>query len=217
MKLFERWKHIGLIGGGISLIGTLPFGVLNILAFTIGAQESVIDAVLFSIGVILAEVAIVACCLQWFRFNKIWVWELLQYLLVGFLFFIAFQQFQQIGSSLEKRINYLDFKIPRFFLGLFLSALNPSQFPFWITWNGILGSKGLLQTNRNRAFYLIGIGVGTFCGLSCFILASQFISNPDELFHSKAYYLSVSVIFALTGIAMLFKLIRKHVQSAHLR
>lgn len=211
MKFFESWKHIGFIGGFISLMGTLPFGVLNVLAFTIGAKESVADALLFSSGVVIAEVLIVACCLKWFQFlfRKKRLWEVLQYLMIGFIFFLAIQQIQQIGTPVAQKTDLLASKFPRFFLGLSLSALNPSQFPFWIAWNGVLANKGLLETTRNRLFYLLGIGSGTFCGLACFILVSGWFQQSSGLFHSTAYYITLSVIFALTGTALLYKLLIK--------
>ncbi|WP_341900990.1 LysE family transporter [Fluviicola taffensis] len=219
MKFLERYKRAGLYGGFISLIGTLPFGVLNILAFTIGARESIQDALLFSLGVVLSEMMIVACCLKWFKlpFKKTSSVELLQYLMVGFIFFLAFQQIQQIGTPSEEKTDMLASNWPRFLLGAGLSAINPSQFPFWITWNGILKNKGLLQTTRNRNGYLIGIGIGTFCGLCCFILASQLIHDSTELVQSKNYYLSVSGIFALTGIILLVRLLYARFKTSPIR
>ncbi|TSJ47547.1 LysE family transporter [Fluviicola chungangensis] len=207
MRFFKNWKHIGFIGGFISLMGTLPFGVLNVLAFTIGAKESVADALLFSFGVIIAEVAIVACCLKWFLFlfRKKRLWEMLQYLMIGFIFFLAIQQIQQIGTPLAQKTDLLASKFPRFFLGLSLSALNPSQFPFWIAWNTVLKEQGLLSERHARNKYLIGIGCGTFLGLVCFIACSQLIDDASGLLESPAYHLIIACLFAGIGLLILFK------------
>nr|WP_294858465.1 LysE family transporter [uncultured Fluviicola sp.] len=219
MKFLEKFQHPGLVGGFISLIGTLPFGVLNILVFTIGARESVQDALLFAFGVVLSEIVIVACCLKWFKlqFKKTNSIQILQYLMVGFIFFLAFQQIQQIGIPPEQKTDFLASNWPRFLLGVGLSAINPSQFPFWITWNEILTNKGILQTRRNRNGYLAGIGIGTFTGLSCFIFASQLIHDSTELLQSKTYYLSVAGIFALTGIILLVKLVCRRFKSSGIK
>lgn len=219
MKFLEKYKHAGLLGGFISLIGTLPFGVLNILVFTIGARESIQNALLFSFGVVLSEMIIVACCLKWFKwqFKKTTSFEILQYIMVGFIFFLAFQQIQQLGIPSEQKTDLLASNWPRFFLGLGLSALNPSQFPFWITWNGILTNKGILQTTRNRNRYLLGIGIGTFCGLACFIFASQWIHDSTELLQSKTYCLTVAAIFAITGIILLIRILQTRFKSSSIK
>lgn len=204
-------KHPGIAGGIISLLGTLPFGVLNVLAFTIAARESIGNALLFALGVVVSELIIVACCLRWLKLfrGKSGALEILNYLMIAFIFFLAIQQMLQIGAMPGETKDLLSSNWPRFFLGLGLSAINPSQFPFWITWNEILRNKQLLNTRKNRISYLTGIGSGTFCGLLCFIFVSQIISTPSNLFHSTVYYLIMAGIFFLTGGLMLLKTLRK--------
>lgn len=210
-------KNSGIAGGLISLLGTLPFGVLNVLAFTIAAKESVGNALLFAFGVVLSEMIIVASCLRWVKLfrGKSKAFEILQYLMIVFIFFLAIQQLLQIGAMPGETKDLLSSNWPRFLLGLGLSAINPSQFPFWITWNEILGNKQLLETKKSRVSYLIGIGSGTFCGLLCFILVSQTVNTPSNLFHSTVYYLIMAGIFSFTGGLMLFKAIRNRSKMAY--
>ena len=218
MTLPKQLKHPFLSGGTISLLGTLPFGVLNILAFTIAGRESVVDALLFTLGVVLSEMMIVALCLKWigsFRLKPV-LFDLLQLAMAGFILFLAVRQILQIGTIHTERTDLLSSDWPRFFLGLFLSAINPSQFPFWISWNGILKNNGSLENRKNRIHYVFGIGTGTFCGLLCFICASQYVSTSSHFFASAGYYLVMSGIFAVTGGLMLFKFLQKRLKAHRL-
>lgn len=211
----KNTKHIWLAGGMISLLGTLPFGVLNILTFTIAAKESTSNALLFALGVVLSEIVVVACCLKWLNplVSKSRIFEVLQLVMIGFIFYLAFQQISQIGSSVHRETGALSSDWPRFVLGLGLSAINPSQFPFWIAWNGILENKGMLQTKRNKKLYISGIGLGTFSGLLCFVVASQLFYVSSEFTHSAGYGIIMSIIFTITGCLMLFKTLKKHLKS----
>lgn len=215
----EHIKSSGLAGGLISLIGTLPFGVLNVLAFTIAANESIETAVLFSLGVVVSEMIIVACCLKWIKpfLLETRIFEILQYAMVGFIFFLAIQQIQQIGTMPNEKTDLLALNYPRFLLGMGLSAINPSQFPFWLVWNQLLTNKGLLETRQSRIQYIIGIGLGTFCGLLCFIIVSLLMNGKSNLFQSTAYYLSIAGIFAFTGGFILFKLLKSRFQKSSIR
>ena len=215
MTLPEKLRQPWIVGGIISLLGTLPFGVLNILAFTIAAKESVFQAILFSFGVIVSEMCVVLFCLQFariFRLKAI-VFDVLQYLLIGFIFFLAVLQVLQINAPVHQQNDFLSSNYPRFLLGLGLSAINPSQFPFWISWNGILSNKGILATKWDHFSYLLGIGFGTFCGLLCFIIASQLFSISPESTQSVTYCLVMASIFAITGSVMLFKTLKNQLKT----
>lgn len=207
MKILQKWKSPFLVGALISLAGTLPFGVLNILTFKIGTGESVVQAGLFATGVVLSEMIIVAACLKWFRTSGInpLIIECLRYLMIAFIFYLAIQEIVQIGSKASTHEELLKSPAPRFLLGMMLSAVNPSQFPFWIAWNTVLKEQGLLSERNARNKYLIGIGCGTFLGLACFIACSQLIDDASGLLESPAYHLIIACLFASIGILILFK------------
>ena len=219
MTIAKKLRTPFLSGWIISWLGTLPFGVLNVLAFTIAGKESITEAVFFSFGVVISEVVIVALCIKWvgsFRLKPI-VFEILQFAMAGFVLFLAIQQLLQIGTVSAQRTDLLSSDWPRFLLGLSLSAVNPSQFPFWIGWNALLKNNGILETRGKRIRYLSGIGTGTFCGLFCFITASQSISVSADFFGSTVYYLAMCGVFTITGGLMLFKCVQKRLVANRIK
>lgn len=166
----EKLLKVALAGILISFIGALPLGSLNITAFDIAASEGAQPAFQFAIAVIVVEVLYVRLSL-WGSKRLIigdqWIRPLLV-LGIILLVYLSFSNFMPKPTEVVSNKNLLLFS--PIILGLLMSALNPLQFPFWITWNKVLSNKGLLKdTSKLYAFYITGIGLGTFLALSFFI------------------------------------------------
>ena len=90
-----------------------------------------------------------------------------------------------------------------------LSAINPVQIPFWFGWSTALFTKGVLKPiSSYYNLYIMGIGFGTFLGNLLFIFGGRFIVDTLNT-NQKYLHLIIGIIFLLTALIFLVKLIRK--------
>jgi threonine/homoserine/homoserine lactone efflux protein len=121
---------------------------------------------------------------------------------------LAVSSFLSISKPPGTRNLVLDSPIPKFLLGMALSAVNPLQIPFWFGWSTILFTKKLLLPQRvDYLIYVIGIGLGTFIGNGIFILGGRLI--VEKLNRQMDWVNGIlGGFFLLTALIMLVKLIR---------
>ena len=201
---------IFVAGFVISLIGTLPLGTLNLSSMQISMAEGFLPAFLFAIGVLVVEMLYVRVTLsgierlqrqkKWMKIFG-WVTVLLLLLLASGSFYAAF------SPHISKNV-LLTSSLPRFWLGVTLSAVNPVQIPFWLGWNLVLFNKQLLRPQAGLYnSYLIGIGTGTLLGHILFIVGGRMMQN--YLSHrEKEIQLVIGGVFAFTAIWELVKILR---------
>lgn len=176
------------IGLGISFIGTLPLGVLNLTALRLSVTVSEKSALIFSLGALIVEMIFVFISLKaidimsrhplMFKYAN---W-LAFFLLIAFSFNSFVHAFYIDASSMDLS-NNADLKkwgIASWPLlgGMMMSAVNPMQIPFWLGWSTVLLQRQLL-TNRlpMQLFYVLGIGAGTFAGNLVFIYGGKYLSK----------------------------------------
>ncbi|WP_197062591.1 LysE family transporter [Muricauda sp. MAR_2010_75] len=159
----------------ISFLGALPLGTLNLTAFDIAASQDLVSALWFSVAVVLVELIVVRLTLfgneRLQLSDKLMIYLLpLGILLLLYLSITSFVDAASVSKASSK-VNLLPQLQSTFVLGLLLSALNPLQIPFWMTWNKVLEKKDVLTASKSSyTFYLVGIGLGTMLGLAIFML-----------------------------------------------
>ena len=122
----------------ISFIGSLPLGTLNVAAMQIGIQESIKDAMYFSLGSLLVEMIYVRISLvgiDWVRKQEkvMKAMEWITFFIIAALAAGSFVAAMQ--SSGDSKNLLLNNNMHRFLLGMFLCAINPVQIPFWFGWS----------------------------------------------------------------------------------
>ncbi|MEO0572058.1 MAG: LysE family transporter [Bacteroidota bacterium] len=169
-------KQLKVLGAGllISWLGALPLGTLNVTAFDIAATKGFQAAFLFAVAAISVELFYVRLSLwgnkKW-TLNDQWISPLLL-LGVIFLFYLSLKNFSApvMTTNFSDDGQLYDVIESPLLLGFLLSALNPLQFPFWLTWNKVLSKKNILKNEiPSQMYYMLGIGLGTFLALSLFI------------------------------------------------
>ena len=194
----------------ISFLGSLPLGTLNIAAMQIGIQESIRDAMYFSLGSLLVEMIYVRISLvgiDWVR-KQGRLMKAMEWITLGIVLALAIGSFISATKHGGKAQNvFLDNKMHRFLLGMFMCAINPVQIPVWFGWSTVLFSKKILEPVKSQYnSYIIGIGLGTLAGNCVFIFGGQWlvqrISNSEQ-------YLNwvIGGIFTLTAIIQLWKIL----------
>jgi len=184
----------------------------------ISVSDGVIAAMLFSAGSLLVEIIYVRLSLvamDWIRKQEKvlkaleWITLLIVTALAASSFYAA------LHPSVEKNF-VLDSPLPKFLLGVVMSALNPVQIPFWFGWSTVLFTKKvLLPRNDHYNIYIAGIGIGTFIGNCIFIFGGLLIASR---INNNQHILSwvIGSIFAITAIIQLWRIVKKKDAVHHL-
>jgi threonine/homoserine/homoserine lactone efflux protein len=207
MKLFR----IFFTGMFISFLGTLPLGTLNIASMQISVSDGVRPALYFALGCLIVEVMYVRLSLvamDWVRKQKkLFYW--LQWFTILIIAALAASSFVAAASPHVQKNIILSHTFHRFWLGMFMSAINPVQIPFWFGWSTALLTKKILTPRDDHYnMYIAGIGIGTFLGFLIFIFGGQLIVNNLNA-HQDVVNWAIGGIFAVTAVIMTVKLLRQ--------
>jgi threonine/homoserine/homoserine lactone efflux protein len=200
----------------VSFVGSLPLGTLNVAAMQISVSDGVTQAMLFSVGSLIAEIIYVRISLvamDWVRKQELF-FKILEWVTLAIVLALAIFSFYAALHPSESENKILSSSLPKIILGFTMSALNPVQIPFWFGWSTVLFSKKiLLPRNDHYNFYIIGIGIGTFIGNLVFIFGGQFIADK---INNNQHILNwiIGSIFSVTALIQVWRMMRKK-DSAH--
>lgn len=204
---------IFLIGLLISFLGQLPIGVINLYVLKIAAESKPKYAVHFSIGVALVEM--IYLILTLFFFNKIllkstlyfWlqIFVVVVFVLLAFWSFIKWRQDNYRENKVDLSTETAN---TNFIKGIFISALNLAQFPFWILWTAYLTNLNLLQ-NQNLGYqvFTLGTGFGTVAGMCVYIYGGKFFFNKIQKLQ-RHLQLIIGLFFLLAAFVQIVSLIK---------
>lgn len=196
----------------ISFLGSLPLGTLNVAAMQIGIQESITDAVYFSLGSLLVEMIYVRISLMgvdWVRKQEKLMKAMEWFTLIIILALAAGSFIAAAAKGNDAKNVFLENTMHRFLLGMFMSAINPVQIPFWFGWSTVLFTKKILEPVKSQYnVYIIGIGLGTLTGNCLFIFGGKWL--VQRIANSQQYInWVIGGIFAITAIIQAIKMIRQ--------
>ena len=195
----------------VSFLGSLPLGTLNIAAMQISVSDGVLAAMLFSLGSLLVEIIYVRISLvamDWIRKQEKILKALEWVTLIIVIALAASSFYAALHPKVEKNI-VLDSPLPKFVLGLIMSAVNPVQIPFWFGWSTVLFTKKVLLPRKDHYnTYILGIGIGTFIGNCIFIFGGLLIASR---INNNQHILNwvIGGILAITALLQLWKILKK--------
>jgi threonine/homoserine/homoserine lactone efflux protein len=208
MRPLFRIFCMGLL---VSFLGSLPLGTLNIAAMQISITDGVLKALMFSCGSLLVEIVYVRLSLvamDWVRKQER-IFKILEWLTLVIVVALAVSSFYAaLHPKVEKNV-ILSSTLPRFVLGVVMSAVNPVQIPFWFGWSTVLFTKKILLPRQDHYnIYILGIGLGTLLGNCVFIFGGLLIatrlSNNQHVLNWV-----IGGIFAITAIIQLWRILKK--------
>lgn len=173
-----------LLGYGLSFIGSLPFGIINMLVAHTAIRKKLAAALWVAAGAVTVEFfqVIIALKFTWL-FDENGEYEmplkivaLAVFITAGiyFLFFAKSQQVESAGEAYGKRRH-------EFAKGVMTSLLNVMAIPFWIFYGTFLSANGLLeQDNLYVLIFALGTVLGTFSLLACYALLGSRILKKHE-------------------------------------
>lgn len=193
----------------VSFLGTLPLGTLNVAAMQISVQESILHGVYFALGALLVEMIYVRISLvgiNWVsKRKKIFKW--MEWIAVVIVLALAIGSFVAAMQPQASKNVLLNNNIHRFFLGIFISAINPVQIPFWFGWSTVLFAKKILiPKNSYYNLYIVGIGLGTLLGNCVFIFGGKIIVEKLNTNLSLLNWI-IGGIFSITAIILTIKIL----------
>ena len=193
----------------VSFLGTLPLGTLNVAAMQISVQESILNGIYFALGGLLVEmiyVRISLVAINWVRKQKkLFRW--MKWIALGIVLALAIGSFVAAMQTHESKNILLNNNIHRFFLGIFLSAINPMQIPFWFGWSTILFAKKILiPKNSYYNLYIVGIGLGSLLGNFVFIFGGKMIVQKLNTNQSLLNWI-IGGIFSVTALILFIKIL----------
>ena len=176
----------------------------------IGIQESIKNAIYFSLGSLLVEMIYVRISLigvDWIRKQKKLMRAMEWFTLIIIIALAVGSFVAAAKGSGETKNVLLQNNMHRFLLGMFMCAINPVQIPFWFGWSTVLFTKKILQpVNSQYNIYIIGIGLGTLAGNCAFIFGGKWL--VQRIANSQQYLnWIIGGIFALTAIIQAVKMI----------
>ncbi len=195
----------------VSFLGSLPLGTLNIAAMQISVSDGVAAAMLFSAGSLLVEIIYVRISLvamDWIRKQER-ILKALEWVTLLIVVALAVSSFYAATHPTTKENVILSSTLPKFLLGVIMSAVNPVQIPFWFGWSTVLFTKKVLLPRQDHYnSYIFGIGIGTFIGNCLFIfgglLIASRISNNQHILNWV-----IGGIFAITALIQLWRILKK--------
>jgi threonine/homoserine/homoserine lactone efflux protein len=193
----------------VSFLGSLPLGTLNVAAMQISVQESIQNAIYFSLGSLLTEMIYVRISLvgiNWIRKQRrLFKW--MEWITLGIVLALAIGSFIAATHEHHAKNVMLNNNTHRFLLGLLLSSISPMQIPFWFGWSTVLFSKNILQPkNSFYNFYIVGIGLGTMLGNCVFIFGGKYIVEKLNANQNILNWV-IGGIFAVTAIIMFIRIL----------
>lgn len=205
MRLLKVF-YWGLI---VSFLGSLPLGTMNVAAMQIGLQESIYNAILFSLGSLTMEMIYVRLSLvaiNWIRRQKR-LFRRMEWIAFGVVLALALGSFYAAMHPHQEKNVMLDNHINRYLLGFMLSAINPVQIPFWFGWSAVLFAKNILIPKKSvYNIYIIGIGLGTLLANLIFILGGKAIAQKLGANQQLLNWI-IGGIFAFTALVFLVKIL----------
>ena len=195
----------------VSFLGSLPLGTLNVAAMQISVQESIQDAIYFSLGSLLTEMIYVRISLvgiNWVRKQRA-LFKWLEWITLGIVVALAVGSFIAATKEHHAKNVFLNNNMHRFLLGLSMSAVSPMQIPFWFGWSTVLFTKKiLLPKNSFYNLYIVGIGLGTLMGNCVFIFGGKYIVQKLNTNQNILNWV-IGGIFALTALIQIWRIFRK--------
>ena len=209
-------KHLKniLVGFVVSFVGSIPLGYLNVIGFDIYNQTGLSSVIPYLLGVISVEVFVIYFTLifaEQLMNNK----KLLKYIegfSVIFMFLLAYI-FYASATNTEAQstvLNEYQNRTP-YFVGIFFSALNFVQVPFWVGWNlYLLNGNWIAIDGTKKYFYVFGTLIGTFFGMLALILSLHFLTSHTDFFAKYLMRIIIPLVFVGLGVYQGIQFWRKY-------
>jgi threonine/homoserine/homoserine lactone efflux protein len=199
-----------LLGFGISLMGALPLGYINVISLQILLEQGNWATVSFISGIVFIQFFV----LKAVSFGAKWLVEqkkLLMFIDVfTIVFFLGIAVYFVTNISNDKNFSLSQLQLAQFpfILGLLLNSLNFIQWPYW---SGIyiylFRAEKLDPHGNDNSLFSMGAMIGTSIGMLIFAHAGKYIlvENKMELStYINSIFATLFWVLAMGQIGKLF-------------
>ncbi|SHL18911.1 LysE family transporter [Flavobacterium xanthum] len=205
------------IGFLVSFIGSIPLGYLNLIGFEIYVKLGFNSLFLFLAGVIFVELFVIYLSLLFAKqlvSNKK-LMKIIDFCAIFFLLILAYSFFASANQPIEQQgivEKYATYS--PFLIGVFLSAINFLQVPFWTGWNLYLMNGNYISiVNKDKVYYIAGTLVGTFMGMLGLILILNTLAQNTSSFSMYVIPVVIPFFFVVLAVVQIVKVYRKHYRN----
>jgi threonine/homoserine/homoserine lactone efflux protein len=194
-----------LYGFGLSFIGVLPPGIININTAIISAEKGTFRGVVFALGacfVVLFQVLIAIIIAKNITMEASVVLSINKAAVFIFIALAAYFYFCAKKPPKRKAIGK-DSNIHFFLKGAFFSAINFFPIPYYLTWSKALNERGEFEfTPLYISVFILTVILGTFVANYIYIISfKRFQGSPDK-FAKNANYVLAGITLALAIYAL---------------
>ncbi len=196
-----------LIAFGLSFIGSLPFGIINMTVAHTALQKGVKAGLIVAAGAATIEFfqVFVALKFTWLFADggsvEHWlhILALVVFMAAGIYFFFFAKS--KSGPSRPQHMQNL------FARGLFVSTLNVMALPYWVFYGAWLSAQGVLAHDNNTVLiFSAGTVLGTFTLLLCYaLLGDRILSKYENV--TRWVNRFIGLVFFGLGLYQLFTLL----------
>ncbi len=202
------------VGFLVSFIGSIPLGYLNVIGFEMYAKLGLNSLILFLLGVVFVEMFVIYFTLLFANqlVNNKKLMKIIDFFAIFFLFIIAYSFYASSSQTiveqgiLEKYATYSPFLI-----GLFFSAINFLQLPFWTGWNLYLMNGNYISVvGKFKLFYIAGTLIGTFLGMLSLVLILNVLAQNTTSFSKYLIPIIIPLFFVVLAFLQVVKVYKKY-------
>jgi hypothetical protein len=202
------------VGFLVSFIGSIPLGYLNVIGFEIYSKLGMNSLILFLLGVIFVEMFVIYFTLIFAKqlVNNKKLMKIIDFfaifflLIIGYSFYASANQTMDQQGVLEKYAMYSPLLI-----GVFLSAINFLQVPFWTGWNLYLINGNYISiVNTLKLYYIAGTLIGTFVGMLSLVLILNILAQNTASFSKYIIPIVIPSFFVVLAFAQMVKVYKKY-------
>lgn len=174
------------IAFGLSFIGSLPFGMINMTVAHTAIRKGMHAAIFTALGAAIVELIQVFIALKFtWLFNENpnveRVFQIIATIVffAGGIFFFFFAKSKPAFSENDVKPS----KRGDFFRGVGISALNLMVIPYWIFYATLLTTNGILvKDDAHVVTFSVGTMFGTFTLLVCYaLLGAKILSKSEQI------------------------------------
>jgi len=169
---------------GVSYLGSIPPGVLNLTIIDISLRRKIFRAYYFALAAALVEFGQAYVALKFSDFLQVnpQIECYIQVLVVPIFFGLAIFYFLPKGPPKHKKAK--EDTSSAFLKGLLLSLANPLAVIYWLVWGTYFSQQGwLILTDEYILMFILGISLGSFATLLTYAYLSKLILSKMKSFN----------------------------------
>jgi hypothetical protein len=205
------------VGFLVSFIGSIPLGYLNVIGFEIYSKLGLNSLLLFLLGVIFVEMFVIYFTLLFAKqlVNNKKLMKIIDFFAIFFLLILGYSFYASSNQTIEQQGILEKYALySPFLIGVFLSAINFLQLPFWTGWNLYLINGNYISIiNKLKLYYIAGTLVGTFIGMLSLVLILNTLAQNTTSFSKYVIPIAIPLFFVVLAVVQMIKVYKKYYKN----